>query len=145
MTEIKFDYKYPAIFDPIFNYTGRYILLTGGRDSGKSWVVGHRLLENGLYKKRDVICAREHQDSIEKSSYKLLRNIIKKYDLPYKMTKEEIISEVTGSSFVFVGLSDMTADNIKSFEGYSDVWLEEAQKISKKAWDNGNWLKIKVI
>lgn len=135
MTEIKFDYKYPAIFDPIFSYTGRYILLTGGRDSGKSWVVAHKLLENGLYKKRDVICAREHQDSIEKSSYKLLRNTIKKYNLPYKITKEEIISEVTDSSFVFVGLSDMTADNIKSFEGYSDVWIEEAQKISKKSWE----------
>ena len=133
MSEINFNYKYPEIFEPVFNFSGRYILLTGGRDSGKSWVTGHKLLENGLYTKRDVICAREHQDSIEKSSYKLLTNIVKKYNLPYKITKEEIISLTTGASFVFVGLSDITADNIKSYEGYADVWLEEAQNISKKS------------
>ena len=135
MREISFDWKYPEIFHPVFDFTGRYILLTGGRDSGKSWFVGHKLLDRCLYDKRDVICAREHQDSIEKSSYKLLTKIIKKYSLPYRIKREEIISETTGASFVFVGLSDLTADNIKSFEGYSDVWLEEAQKISAKSWE----------
>jgi len=136
LNEISFDYKYPEIFEPIFSFQGRYILLTGGRDSGKSWTVGHKLLEDGLYKKHDVICAREHQISIEKSSYKLLTNIIKKYDLPYRITKDEIISEVTGSSFVFIGLSDVTADNVKSYEDYHTVWIEEGQSISKLSWEN---------
>ena len=132
---INYNWEYPKIFDPVFDFQGRYVLLSGGRDSGKSWYVAQRLLEDCMYKKRDVICAREHQESIDKSAYKNLKNVILKYDLPYRIKRDEIISLTTGSSFVFVGLSDITASNIKSYEGYSYVWLEEAQSISKKSWE----------
>jgi phage terminase large subunit len=32
-------------------------------------------------------------------------------------------------------LSDQTAESIKSFEGVDDVWVEEAQAVSKRSWD----------
>ena len=87
---INYDWQYPEIFEPVFAFDGRYIALTGGRGSGKSWFIAHYLLEICLYKKIDVLCAREHQESIEKSSYKLLKKIIQKYKLPYKITNENI-------------------------------------------------------
>ena len=132
---INFDWKYPKIFEPVLGYKGRYIALTGGRSSGKSWVVGHLILERLTYQRKDCLCCREHQNSIQESNYKLFVNIIQKYGLPYEIQSTKIISKTTGSRIVFVGLSDVTADNIKSFEDFDLVWIEEAQKISKKSWE----------
>ena len=132
---INFDWKYPKIFEPIFAFKGRYIALTGGRSSGKSWVIAHFILEKLIYKRIDCLCCREHQNSIQESNYKLFVNIIRKYGLPYDIQSTKIISKITGARIVFVGLSDVTADNIKSFEDFDLVWIEEAQKISKKSWE----------
>jgi phage terminase large subunit len=132
--KIDFNWKYPAIFHPVINFNGRYIALTGGRGSGKSWFVAHLLLEMCMYRKIDVLCAREHQESIEKSNHKILKDIINLYHLPYKVTDKKIVSLTTGSRFDFIGLSDITAENVKSSEDYGIAWLEEAQKISELSW-----------
>ncbi|MCD7779815.1 MAG: PBSX family phage terminase large subunit [Candidatus Gastranaerophilales bacterium] len=135
---IEYNWQYSEVFEPIFDFKGRYIALTGGRSSGKSWFVAHFLLEKLMYKKIDLLCCREHQNSISESNYKLFVNIIKKYSLPYEVQATRIISKSTGSVIVFIGLSDITADNVKSYEDFGLVWVEEAQKISKKSWDNLN-------
>lgn len=135
---IKFDWKYPAIFEPVFNWQGRYIALTGGRASGKSWYMAHFYLEKLMHEKADLLCAREHQNSISESNYKLFVNIINKYGLPFEIQSTKIKSKITGSTIVFIGLSDVTADNVKSYEDFKYVWLEEAQKISEKSWENLN-------
>lgn len=135
---INYNWKYPAIFEPLFNCKKRYVALSGGRASGKSWFIAHKLLEDLLYKQADLLCAREHQNSISESNYKLFVNIINKYRLPYEIQKTKIISKLTGSTIVFIGLSDITADNVKSYEDFKYVWLEEAQKISQKSWENLN-------
>ena len=120
---INYNWKYPAIFEPLFTWNKRYIALSGGRASGKSWFMAHKLLEDLLYKKADLLCAREHQNSISESNYKLFVNIITKYNLPYEIQKTKIISKTTGSTIVFIGLSDITADNVKSYQDFKYVWL----------------------
>lgn len=135
---IKFDWEYPAIFEPVFNWQGRYIALTGGRASGKSWYMAHYYLEKLMHEKADLLCAREHQNSISESNYKLFVNIINKYGLPFEIQSTKIKSKLTGATIVFIGLSDVTADNVKSYEDFKYVWLEEAQKISEKSWENLN-------
>lgn len=135
---INYNWQYSSIFEPVFHWENRYIALTGGRASGKSWFLAHYFLETLLYKKSDLLCAREHQNSISESNYKLFVNVIKKYNLPYDIQSTKIISKTTGATIVFIGLSDITADNVKSFEDFKLVWLEEAQKISAKSWENLN-------
>lgn len=135
---INFDWKYPAIFENVFNWKGRYIALTGGRASGKSWYMAHFYLEKLMHEKADLLCAREHQNSISESNYKLFVNIINKYGLPFEIQSTKIKSKLTGATIVFIGLSDVTADNVKSYEDFKYVWLEEAQKISEKSWENLN-------
>lgn len=135
---INYNWQYSEIFEPVLTWQKRYIALSGGRASGKSWFVAHLILEKLMYKKIDVLCAREHQNSIADSNYKLFVNIIKKYNLPFDIQSTKIISKITGSTIVFIGLSDITADNIKSYEDFALVWLEEAQKISAKSWENLN-------
>jgi phage terminase large subunit len=40
-----------------------------------------------------------------------------------------------GSQIAFHGLSGQTASSIKSFEGITICWVEEAQTITKRSWD----------
>ena len=138
MSQVQFDWEYSEIFEPVFNFTGRYIALSGGRASGKSWFLAHYLLELLMYCNYDLLCAREHQNSIAESNYKLFVNIINKYKLPFEIQSTKIKSLITGATIVFIGLSDITADNVKSYEDFRLVWLEEAQKISAKSWENLN-------
>ncbi len=133
--QINYNWKYGKIFEPVIDFKRRYIALTGGRASGKSWFMAQLFLEKLLYEKKDLLCAREHQNSISESNYKLFTNIINKYNLPFEVQSTKIISKTTGAKIVFVGLSDVTADNIKSYEDFKYVWLEEAQKISAKSWE----------
>lgn len=79
---------------------------------------------------------REVQDSIKDSVHKLLSDRIAYYDLSdYKVMESQIINKITGTTFIFKGLQEQNAGNIKSLEGIDIVWLEEGQKISKKSWD----------
>ncbi len=79
---------------------------------------------------------REIQDSIKDSVYKLLCDRIAFYNLTdYKITETQIINKITGTTFIFKGLQEHNSGNIKSLEGIDIVWLEEAQKISKKSWE----------
>lgn len=135
MLRIDYNWEYPKKFEPVFDFKKRFIALTGGRNSGKSWFLAHFFLEKLLYEKADLLCAREHQNSINDSNYKLFCNVINKYNLPFEVQATRIISRTTKSKIVFVGISDVTADNIKSYEGFKYVWLEEAQKVSAKSWE----------
>lgn len=81
-----------------------------------------------------VFCAREVQKSIEQSVKHLLDNKIKAYDLMrfYKSIKTEIVG-ANGTQFIFGGLSDLTADQIKSLEDVDIAWIEEAQTITERS------------
>ena len=79
---------------------------------------------------------REVQESIKDSVHKLLSDRIKFYELSdYRVLQTQIINKITGTNFIFKGLNEQSAQNIKSLEGIDIVWLEEAQKISKRSWD----------
>lgn len=114
----------------------RYKLYYGGRAGGKSYAFADSLLFAGRMKKLRIACMREVQDSIKDSVHKLLSDRIAYYHLgDYKVTETQIINTVTGTAFIFKGLREQCAGNIKSLEGIDIVWLEEAQKISKKSWE----------
>lgn len=114
----------------------RYKLYYGGRAGGKSYAFADSLLFLGRMRKLRIACMREVQESIKDSVHKLLSDRIEFYNLrDYKITETQIINKITGSTFIFKGLQEHSSSNIKSLEGIDIVWLEEAQKISKKSWD----------
>ena len=128
--------KIPEIFAPLIKQKKRYKLYYGGRAGGKSYAFADSLLFLGRMKKLRIACMREVQESIKDSVHKLLSDRIAFYDLSeYKITETQIINKITGTTFIFKGLQEQNAGNIKSLEGVDIVWLEEAQKISKKSWD----------
>lgn len=124
-------------FKPIFEDTYRYLIYKGGRGSGKSWGIADSLLMISRMKKVRVLCTRQFQESIKKSSYKLLVDRIKHFGFSdFKITKESIVNTVTQSEFIFSGLSDITGtdESLKSIEGVTHCWVEEAHKVSAASW-----------
>jgi len=129
--EAWFPAKLRFLFQP-----ARYKVVRGGRGSGKSWGFARALLLIGAQRTTRVLCTREVQKSIAQSVHQLLRDQIAALGLDsfYEVLAAEIRGK-NGTQFFFSGLSDMTAESLKSFEGVDVCWCEEAQAISKRSWD----------
>lgn len=128
---IKFPAKLRFLFQPY-----RYKVAHGGRGSAKSWSLARALLLQGTTRKVRILCAREVQKSIKQSVHKLLKDQIENLGLTsfYEVLETEIRGR-NGTEFSFTGLSTLTVDSIKSFEGVDIVWVEEGQAVSKRSWD----------
>lgn len=124
----------PKLADVLF-VPKRYLFIRGGRGSGKSWSVARALITKAFAGTERVLCTREVQKSIKQSVHQLLRDQIAELGLSgFFQILENEIRGLNGSAFYFSGLSDQTADSIKSFEGCSVVWCEEAHTITKRSW-----------
>lgn len=115
----------------------RYIFIKGGRSSGKSWEVANYLVLRSLTEKDlKIVGLREVQKSIEKSSKSLVDDTLKRLGVShlYKSIQAEVRKEINDDNglFYFQGMNDLTADNIKSLEGFKIAWFEEAQNASRK-------------
>ena len=120
----------------------RYIFIRGGRSSGKSHEVAQYLVERSFSETGlKIVGLREIQKSIDKSSKSLVDIKLQQLGLSkyYKSIQSEIRKEAPpgdGGLFFFQGMNDLTADNIKSLEGFKIAWFEEAQNCTQ------NTLKI---
>lgn len=123
----------PIEFKQLFDKDWREASVHGGRFSLKSHTIARVLLIQARQKKMRIACFREFQNSITDSSYQLLVDLIKQYELyDFKTTNNTIINTVTGSDFIFKGLYH-NDQNIKSTEGIDIAWVEEAQTVSKQS------------
>lgn len=129
--EAWFPDKLRVLFSP-----ARVKCVRGGRGSGKSWGFARALLIMASKHPMRVLCTREVQKSIQQSVHQLLKDQIAELGLGsfYEVLATEIRGK-NGSLFIFSGLSDQTAESLKSFEGVDVCWCEEAQAISKRSWD----------
>jgi len=128
--DIKFPERLLFLFQP-----ARYKVAWGGRGSGKSWSFARALLMKGVDKPLRILCAREIQKSIKDSVHQLLSDQVEALGLTSKYDVQQTeINGKNGTKFIFAGLSDLTVDTIKSYEGISVVWCEEAQVISERSW-----------
>lgn len=132
MPEIQIDSAdWAQALDPKY----RYIFIRGGRSSGKSHEVAQYLVERSFTEKNlKIVGLREIQKSIDKSSKSLIDDKISQMGLGnyYNSIKAEIRKEVGKDSglFYFQGMNDLTADSVKSLEGFKIAWFEEAQNIT---------------
>lgn len=125
--------KMLPIIDGINKY--KFILLEGGRGSGKSHGVA-RLLEAIAEKRRvRIVCGRETQNSIEDSVYTILSDLIRDYSLGFEVLSNKIRHPRTGSEFKFRGFREQGSVNIKGLEGVDIVWIDEAQAITQRTLD----------
>lgn len=114
--------------------SARFRILYGGRDSSKSWDAATRAAWIAHKIPVRFLCTRMYQNRIEESVYTLLKKQIHRFGFPgYRVLRNKIINEITGSEFLFYGLA-RNIDEIKSLEGVDIVWLEEAQSLTDEMW-----------
>lgn len=117
----------------MFDSSWREAAIYGGRYSLKSHTVARFLLIRAREKKTRVACFREFQNSIAESSYQLLADLIKQYELnDFTLTNNSIINKLNESDFIFKGLWN-NEQSIKSIEGIDIAWVEEAQTVSERS------------
>jgi len=127
--------EFPKKLEPLFR-PARYKVLHSGRGAGKSWGCARALIIQALQKPTRILCAREMQRSIRDSVHKLLSDQIEMLGVGNHFDIQQVtIKARNGSEFVFTGLSDQTADSIKSYEGVDICWVEEAQVVTERSWN----------
>lgn len=109
----------------------------GGRGAGaKSWSIASLIIQRGNYERIQVACLREVQLTLEESVWKLLKETIERLGYSgWVVTKEYIDCPRTGTHIIFRGASDLTADQLKSLEGFDIIWFEEAQRATASTLD----------
>lgn len=86
---------------------------------------------------RSTVCVREVQKSLAKSVKRLIEQKIRDLGVSdyFEITSTEIRSRKGSGIILFQGMSDQTADSIKSLEGFDCAWVEEAQSLSQRSLD----------
>src|SRR5262245_49722785 len=130
--------KTAPVFEPLLK-PARYKGAWGGRGSGKSHffaslVVEHTARSQGML----VVCIREVQKTLKESAKRLIEMKLAQYTLGeadgFRVYDDRIATPGDGL-IIFLGMQDHTAESIKSLEGYSRAWVEEAQTLSQKSLD----------
>jgi phage terminase large subunit len=126
--------QFPDKLKPLFQ-PARYKVAYGGRGAAKSWGYARALLIQAAQQKLRILCTREIQKSIKDSVHKLLEDQIEALGLGGFFTVlQNEIRGVNGSEFMFAGLSQLTVESIKSYEGVDRVWVEEGHAVTKRSW-----------
>lgn len=130
MSDIELPRWSQTLFEP-----ARFKAMWGGRGGGKSRSVASALVLKALQGPERVLCAREVQKSIKDSSKRLLDDEIERMGVRafFESTESEIRGR-NGSLFIFAGLRG-NANQIKSLEGVTIAWVDEAQSISQASLD----------
>jgi phage terminase large subunit len=126
----------PRAFLPLLE-NKRYKGAFGGRGSGKSHFFAELAIEEAVSMPGlRFLCVREIQKSLKQSVRQLLIDKMETLGVRghFEIREEEIRSP-GGGLFTFQGMQNHTADTVKSFEGYSRAWAEEAHTMSARSKD----------
>jgi phage terminase large subunit len=136
LTQAKLRIETARVFLPLLA-PSRYKVVHGGRGSGKSHFFAELLVEDALRNPGlRAVCIREVQKSLEQSVKRLIEDKIGALGLGGVFdVKEAEIRTPGGGLIIFQGMQNHTSESIKSLEGYSRAWVEEAQSLSQRSLD----------
>jgi phage terminase large subunit len=128
------DMTFPEWAKPLLK-PARFKVIYGGRGSGKSFTVADFLLLKSMEKRGTILCVREFQESIGISVYSMLKERIAYWKLQryFKVLKNQIICRITGTDFVFKGMTH-NVGSLKSIQNIICAWVEEGAYITKESW-----------
>lgn len=109
----------------------------GGRGGAKSHHIAEALLVQGHERQHRILCTREFQGSIRESVHHLLAKKIKDIGFAdqYDVSVQSIDHRHNGTKFFFYGMA-RNFDSIRSTEGITRVWVEEAATVTQSSWDD---------
>lgn len=115
------------------NQPVRYRVLHGGRMSSKSHDAAGVAIARANHHTERFLCLRMYQNRIADSVYTLLKDKIHYFGLEsnFKIYADAIEHKSNGSLFRFYGMA-RNIDEIKSFEGATVGWIEEAHNLTEE-------------
>jgi len=133
MSKVKLNPKYRSLYGS----DCRYNVITGGRNSGKSFgvtIFGLQLTYEAGHK---ILYTRYTMTSAEKS---IIPEFLAKIELlgveeHFEVTKKEITNKLTGSSIIFSGIQTSSGNqtaNLKSISGITTWILDEAEEMTNE-------------
>lgn len=133
--------------DFLFDWDYSTYLLLGGFGSGKSHETATKIIMLLMSEKRDAMIIRKTYKSHRKSTFKLFKRLLTQMGLletnprviknPYKVIAREspfALIFPNGSTIIFEGVDDV--ENIKSVDGITVIWFEEASQLSYRIYKN---------
>lgn len=119
----------PAKLECVLTSTKRFIIVIGGRGSGKSVGVADICLIDAKDNGAKTYCLREYQSSIRNSIHSLLKEEIERLEFTGFEVQDNGIKRNGTDAFQFAGLA-RNVDSIKSAHGFKRFQVEESQFIS---------------
>ena len=121
------------IYIPYLDNEDRYLIFYGGGSSGKSFFIGQRYTLKQISPKRcNLLIVRQTGDTNRKSTFPLMKQVIKKWNLSnhFKINESDMRIKclLTGNEIAFAGLDDVEKIKSITFENgeLTDIWVEEA-------------------
>ena len=113
----------------------RYIVVYGGRGSGKSLQLGALCILFSIQKPNSrILAVRGTQNKISESSLQILKDVIYMMGLEsYFDITEHTLTCKNGSEFLFYGAKNY--QSFKSLQGIDLVFIDEATELSGAAWE----------
>lgn len=114
----------------------RFRVLYGGRMSSKSHDMAGFAIARANFSTERFLCLRMYQNRIADSVFTLLKDKIEYFGLKdqFNVYADAIEHKYNGSLFRFYGIA-RNIDEIKSFEGATVCWFEEAHNTTQNAYD----------
>jgi phage terminase large subunit len=122
----------PAKLEPAIIIPKPIKVIDGGRGSGKSENVSAILTARVKDYGRKLGCFREFQNSISDSVHSIISKKIRSLGFHGFDVQESKISHDNGGSVKYRGLA-RNPEGVKSMDGFTDFWIEEAQTISSRS------------
>lgn len=122
-------------FKPILEQKHTYYFYHSGRGCGKSRNIAIALVMLSVMQKLNFLVIRDSEENLMKSVYKDILQVVDEMGLKdmFRAVGKKIICKATGSEFVFMGIQDHNAENVKSISNINITFVEEAQSIGKYA------------
>lgn len=128
--------KISASFFPLLDDQHRYLVLAGGKGSGKSEFAARKLfircLKEGRHK---FLVLRKVRKTAQQSTIEVFRRLLAEQGIEYSHEKTHQIisfpsSDGKPNEILFDGLDE--PEKIKSFKGLTGVWIEEATEFTER-------------
>jgi phage terminase large subunit len=93
-------------------------------------LIEHAMLNRGAR----IVCIREVQKTLKDSAKRVVEDKIQAFGVGHMFdVNKDWITTPGGGTIIFQGMQDHTAESIKSLEGFSVAWVEEAQSLSERS------------
>lgn len=122
----------PKHFPFLTDYSHRWEFHCGSAGSGKSYIIGQKIILRCCNEKIRVLVCRRYASTLRNSCFALLKEILAKWQITKYVSIRETDMTITfpnGSQIIMCGLD--TEEKLLSLNDISTIWIEEAYEVEK--------------